>query len=282
MSGVSTTHLPRPVSDRPLAVLDIIDGAFAALRQRPRAMVGAVLPIVVPLRLLEAWVNRGALGGVGLSEMWSDPAALEAAAGTGWGGEAWILGWLVDSAIISIAGVAVAHLMAGWLEGRDPTGAQALLAVARRWWVVLAAWLLVRVIQVVATSLFVLPGFFAVVLLCAVSPVVAFERRGPLASVRRSVALLRPRLGPVMGVVLLTAFVSFVVAQAIEAIPVVIAAVLGPDQAWPLVAAAGILSSLVLVPFVAASATLVYLDQRYRTEGLDLELEALEVLPDGA
>jgi hypothetical protein len=35
----------------------------------------------------------------------------------------------------------------------------------------------------------------------------------------------------------------------------------------------------VVVPFVAASACLVYYDLRFRSEGLDLELEAAEVLP---
>jgi hypothetical protein len=270
---------PRPVSDRPLAVLDIIDGAFAALRQRPRVLVGVVLPIVVPLRVIEAWASRNVLGGLSLADVWADPSLAETGVGPGFGADLWVLSHLVESAAVTVGGVGVAVVMAGWLEGRDVSAGRALAVVARRWWAVALAWLLVRLIQLAAGALFVLPAVFAVALLSVVSPVLAFERLGPWQAVRRSVQLVRPRLGPVLGVVLLVGAVSFGISQAVESIPGIFAVALGPDRAWGLVAAATIVSSLVTVPFVAASATLVYLDQRYRLEGLDLEREAEEVLP---
>lgn len=281
MAGVPTPARPRPVSDRPLAVLDLLDGAFAALRQRPRTLVGVVLPVLVPVELLQAWSARDLLGGAGIADVLSDPTIAEEAAGAGPGITQTFVDLLATSFTVSVTGVAVAHVIAGWLQGREVTAGAALRATARRWWVVLLAWLCVRLVQAVATALFVVPGLVAVVLLSVTSPVVAFEGRGPLASIRRSVALVRPRFGPAVGVVLLVGIVSYGVSQAIETLPTVVAVVIGTDRAWPLLAASGILSSLVLVPFVTASAALLYVDLRFRSEGLDLELEAAEVLPRG-
>lgn len=281
MTGVSTAPPPRPVALRPLAVLDLVDGAFAALRQRPRTMIAVVLPILVPLELLQAWLARDLLGGVGLAELWADPTLLDEdpGAGTGATGLPVVVDLAATSFTVAVAGVAIAHVMAGWLEGREVSAGQALAAVARRWWVVLAAWLLGRLVVLVASALFVLPGLVAIVLLSVISPVLAIEGRGPLGAIRRSVALVRPRLGPVLVLVALTGIVSYGVSQAIESLPSAVALIIGPSLAWPLLAVSGILGSLVVVPFVAASACLVYLDLRFRTEGFDLELEAAEVLP---
>jgi hypothetical protein len=279
MGSTSGAARPRPVSDRPLAVLDIVDGSFAALRQRPRTLIAVVLPVLVPLEVLQAYLSRHVLGGVGLADVWADPTVAGEQASAGSSVVPMLTDLILGSLAVSVSGVAVAHVVTGWLEGRDPSAAQALGAVARRWWVVLSAWLVVRVLQALAAVVFVVPALFVVALLSVTSPVVAVEGRGPWASVRRSASLVRPRLGPVLGVVLLAGVVSYGVSQAIEALPATIALILGPDRAWPLLAASGILSSLVVVPFVAASATLTYLDLRFRTEGLDLERDASEVLP---
>jgi hypothetical protein len=254
-------------------VLDLLDGAFAALRQRPRTLVAVVLPVLVPVQVLQAYLARDLLGGAGLAEVMADPTLAEEAAVAGPGATGMLADLLLNSFTVSVTGVAVAHVVAGWLEGREVTAGEALRAVARRWWVVLVAWAAVRVLQVVGLVL------VPVVLLAVTSPVVAFEGRGPLASIRRSAALVRTRFGPAAGVVSLTALVSYGVSQAIGTLPSTVALVIGPGRAWPLLAATGIVTSLVLVPFVTAAAALLYLDLRFRAEGLDLELEAAEVLP---
>jgi hypothetical protein len=53
-----------------------------------------------------------------------------------------------------------------------------------------------------------------------------------------------------------------------------VAALIGFDAAWPLVALGGIVGQLVSAPFVAAATTLLYFDLRVRTEGLDIEFGA--------
>src|SRR5690606_29838296 len=67
---------------------------------------------------------------------------------------------------------------------------------------------------------------------------------------------------------------------AIGLLPTLLALLVGTDGAgWVLIAVANVLGSLLTMPVVAAATVLVYLDLRVRTEGLDLELEAAEVLP---
>lgn len=257
-------------------MLDIVDGAFAAVRQRPRTLVGCALPVIVPLALVQSWLTRRSARSV-WGSVWADgEAGADVAAADQL--VAWITGALFRSLAVSLAAVGVAAVMFGWFEGRDPGVRDGLAAMVRRSPVALSAWLLSRLAVLVATVL-VVPALPFVALFSLVSPVVAVERRGPLASLRRSWTLVVPRLWPVLGAVVLTATVSVVVAQSLSVIPGIAVGALGPERAWPVVAATEVLSSLLLVPFVAASATLLYVDQRYRVDGLDLEIEAAEVLP---
>src|SRR3546814_12414872 len=65
--------------------------------------------------------------------------------------------------------------------------------------------------------------------------------------------------------------------QALGLLPTVLALVVGTDGfGWVLLAASGVLTSLITMPVVAGATVLVYLDLRVRTEGLDLELRAPE------
>ena len=73
-----------------------------------------------------------------------------------------------------------------------------------------------------------------------------------------------------IGVILLLGLVDYGVSQAVGALPGFGALLLGPDRAWPLVAAASLLTSIILVPVNGAAMCLIYLDIRFRTEGLDL------------
>ena len=53
-----------------------------------------------------------------------------------------------------------------------------------------------------------------------------------------------------------------------------LAAVIGLESGWPLAALGAVIGQLLTTPFVAAATTLLYLDLRIRTEGLDIELAA--------
>jgi hypothetical protein len=68
--------------------------------------------------------------------------------------------------------------------------------------------------------------------------------------------------------------------MAIGLLPELISQILGTGGlGWLLAAAVGVLTQLITIPVVAGITVLIYLDLRVRTEGLDLELEAIEAFP---
>ena len=110
------------------------------------------------------------------------------------------VGGLKPRAPVAIAGVTVSWLIYGWFEGRDPTARQALAFTARRMGAILGAFVVIHLLQLVGFVLLVLPGLAAIVLSALTSPVLAVENLGPVASMRRSWALVRLRPGPVIGI----------------------------------------------------------------------------------
>ena len=282
VTNAGTGAAPAPIADRPLPLIDLIDGAFAALRQRPRTLVTTVAGLVLPASLLEGYLVRNALGGASLTEMMNDPTvAQEVSNQSAFGAEA-VLAYGIDWFVIAVSGVAVSRVVAGWLAGQDVTARQALGFTLRRWWVVLAVFFLNHLLQLIGLVLLVVPGLIAMVLFALASPVVAIEDLGPIETLKRSAALVKRRRGSVVGAVAMTAAVSYGVSNAVNLLPTLASLVLGPDRTWPLISAASMLSSLILVPFTSATMCLVYFDIRFRTEGLDLELRAMAMAREAA
>jgi hypothetical protein len=108
----------------------------------------------------------------------------------------------------------------------------------------------------------------------AVAPVMAIEGSGPLRAMRRSAAMVWPRLFPVMAVVVLAGVLVYFVVNALGTIPATAALLIGPQSAWPLLAVASILGNLVGTPIIASVATLIYFDGRIRQEGFDIQVMA--------
>lgn len=258
------------MTTQPLGVIDLLDGSFAALRQRARVIVASVAGLVIPVNLLQAWLARNYLGGAGLSQILSDPTVAQAGAEAdspfGW---AWLATQVLRLLMLAVGGVSVSRIIGSWIDGTDSTAGAALRHTARRLPAVLVAFVLIHLLQMVG-FLLVLPGLFAIVAFSLTSPVLALEPLGPIASMRRSARLVRRRPGPVLGVIALLGLVSYGVSQAVGTLPSLAALAIGTGRAWPLQAAAGAATSLILVPVTAAAMCLTYLDIRFRTEGLDL------------
>lgn len=260
-----------PISEGPLGVLDLLDGSFAVLRQRARVIVGIVAGLVLPVALLQAWASRDDLGGSSFSDLLSDPAA-----GTGATSPfaAYDLLFFVTRglglAVTAAGGVAVSRVVVGWLDGQDLSAFDALRFTGRRLPALAGSFVIVHALEGIGFLLLGIPGLAAILLCSLTSPVLAVEGLGPVASVRRSVELVRRRPGPLIGLTLLLVAVQYGVSQAVGALPGAVAVFVGPDRAWPLLAASNTLTSLILVPVTGAAMCLSYLDLRYRTEGLDL------------
>lgn len=273
---------PVPIAEEPLGVIDLLDGAFAALRQRPRAIVAIISWLVVPLSLFQAWLTRDDLGGATFGELLNDPTVAQEVSESTSLVDVGVLGSQVLAMLVTaVAGVSIARVVGGWVEGVDRGALDALRFTGRRSPAILAAFLLIHLAELVGFVLLVIPGLMVVVLSALTSPVLALESSGPIASIRRSWTLVRRRPGPVFGVIVLLAVVEYGVSQAIGTLPVLVSLIVGPDRAWPIVAAANLLTSIILIPVTTAAMCLTYLDIRFRTEGLDLR-RRIDDLFDGS
>jgi hypothetical protein len=146
--------------------------------------------------------------------------------------------------------------------------------------VTLVAWfvaLLLKALSIAACGV----GLVVVVpMFVVLSPVVAVEGLGPLASIGRSWRLSTRRRA---GTMILLVIASFLLTIAFQLIVGLIGAVIQGqvigDAAWGWIVL-GVLSvafQLFVVPLQACWAALAYLDLRVRSEGVDLEMEAADV-----
>jgi hypothetical protein len=102
--------------------------------------------------------------------------------------------WLLSSGMVVI-------MARDALAGREPVLADALAAVVGRLWAVTVASSLGMTIVTVGLLLFVLPGLVAAMLLVFTLPAVLLDGHGAVDGMRRSVAVVRRHVGPVIGVV---------------------------------------------------------------------------------
>lgn len=255
--------------------MDLLDGSFAALRQRARSIVTIVAGLVVPLSIFQGWISRDDLGGATFGDLINDPTvAQEVSDSSSVFGAGFFVSQLLGLLVTAIAGVAVARVVHGWFEGRDTTVAEALIFTGRRMGAILVSFAVIHVLEGVGFVLLIVPGMAVLVLSSLTSPVLAVENLGPVASMRRSWELVRRRTGTTIGLILLLGLVQYGVSQAVGTLPSLGALALGPDRAWPLVAVANMMTSIILIPVSGAAMCLTYLDIRFRTEGLDLRRRA--------
>lgn len=301
-AGTAHSSRPGPVAVRPLNLGEVLDGAFKLFVANWRTILLVAGIFIVPLQLLAAYLQRDLMG-AGLLEMFTDPSAAEAFLETGGPGEdgAVLLG-AVNGVLITplVTGAVVAVVAASYLGGETTTGA-ALGSAVRRWWALIASWLLLLLATgvpfavagalIAAAAVVGLPvpvvvlvgivlvlgaiaaALAASALFAAAVPAIVVERLGPVQGLARSWRLLRPRLLPVLGTIVLTALLVMVIGMALGGVPQFLGLLVG-GLGWLLVAVGSILAGLVTTPLLAIVLTLLYFDGRVRQEGLDLRLAA--------
>lgn len=257
---------------RPLATFEIVDQATVFWRRYVGTVVAVTLLLTLPVQVASALTCRTGRPCAGVSpSLWGATAGLDSgAAGAG------VTLLLALAAVLAgqVAAAAVAHLVTADRLGNDLTTGAALRLAVRQSPKVAVAWVLGHLLLVVSAVTVIGPVIVAPLLL-VVTPVVAIERAGPVAGLRRSMRLGRTRYWPVLGVYLASGLVATLLGLAFSALPLAFT-LYGPLGAWSWLfeAAAAQLQVLVTVPTTAAAATLAYLDLRVRAEGLDLHLDA--------
>jgi hypothetical protein len=267
------------VALRPMTVADVLDGGFAVVKARPARIMAITAVFVIPTHLLTAYLQRDASGGLGVVDFVSqDPVVLNEQVDQGNQVMAFVLAILIPAIALVYVAAAIAHLVSQWIMGRDAPAGEMLRVAGRRSWALLGSFVIVKLAETAGVFACYIGLLFVMPLFVVVAPVIGVEGGGPVAAVARSVRLIRSRYFPTMGVALLMGIVALLLGNALAALPQGLAAWVGYEDGWPLLALGSILAQVVVLPFVAAATVLLYFDLRVRTEGLDLEMAAVDVL----
>jgi hypothetical protein len=265
-------EVPSPVPLRPMTAADILDGAIAVIKAAPRSVFVIAATFVIPLELVTAWVQRESLADRGFAGALSAATSSSGSSDSGFTAASVLL-LILSGLVLSLITGAIAHLVSSWYADKVPTPGDAIRASLRRAPALIVAWFIVHLAEGAATVLLVVPLLFVMPLFLVTAPAIAIEGLGPWAGVRRSWQLTRVRYGAILGVGLLIAIVSTLLTVALSGLSLAFSFF---SFGWIIDVVCRSGSSLVTEPFVAAAATLVYLDLRIRAEGLDLELDIAE------
>ncbi|MFV0258561.1 MAG: hypothetical protein ACK5PP_08965 [Acidimicrobiales bacterium] len=257
-----------PVTDRPLGALGLIDGAFAVIRYRPRTVFLGLAWILVPAAVIRILLSRR-VGG-------NDPFGAGTALGLfnlGSGAESTLIA-VLDLVVAGLAGLPMALLVNAWFQGRDPGPWELTrqgLGSVRYWVIPFALTKMITAVGALLLPVLIVPlVFFSVA-----SPVVAVERTGPLATLRRCRDLVNGHLGQGLKVYLLAAVVSTIGRVSVLAVALLPDTLPLPwEDPWLIGTAGNLLAFSVITPFNAAAMALLYLDLRFRREGIDLTRRA--------
>ena len=279
--ATASTPPPPPALPRlgPMTVSDILDGGFAILRQAPATIIALTAVFVVPIQALGAWLNRGADGLDLDTVLQQGDTSFQLGGSSGVSGAAGLVLQAGPMLALVFVAAALARLVSAWHVGHDLSLGSLLRGSLIGAWPLLASWVLVHALEAVSVIGLVLPlavmSWFLVT-----APVIGAEGLGPIKAMRRSARLVGRRFWMVLALALLSFLVESLFETAIGLLPTLLTSFLGTDGVgWVLPAAVGILTSLITMPVVAGITVLVYLDLRVRTEGLDLELAAIEAFP---
>jgi hypothetical protein len=260
-----------PVFERALTVADVLDGAFQVIKARPRVIIGISAMFVLPVGILVAIADFGALGGDIVATL-TDPDTFEQGNSTGGADIGFtIVAGLVTSAMVTLMAPPIARVVEAWYLGRELTAWAAVRSLGWSWLSVLVAFVAVHVIEALGSVALVLPGLAAMALLLPVAPVIALERIGPFAAIKRSISLSKRRFWSILWIALLSGLVATTLSLMLPLLPLAIVSVVGFGGEQYVVGAATIAASLLVLPFVAGAAVMAYFDLRVRTEGLDIQ-----------
>jgi len=263
----------------------ILDAGFSAVRFRFVRAVAVSLVILGPLvvvptvfsaseqfRALDAAQQQGSTGQVFGGGLGTDFSSIGV-----WGWLATIGSYLATG----LVGVAMAGFLGGWVVGRDPSFGDILRLVGRASPAVVVAALVTLPLKGLGFLVCLIGALVPMVWFMLISPVIALERAGPFAAIKRSFRLINRRFMPALGQVVLCGLIVTVLGTVASAI---VAALSATDSATWLVWLAGSLTMVLRVLTAClhgAWATLLYFDIRTRSEGIDLEMriQALEMNP---
>ncbi|MFW0788050.1 hypothetical protein [Gordonia sp. CPCC 205333] len=290
-------HKPGIIPLRPLGLGDILGGALTAITTNLRAVAAISAVIAVASALITL------LGSVLMDAVSLDDDNVVAALGG-----ITTLSIAASVVLTSILTGALAYPTSRAVEGRYPPLSRCWERLAPRIPAVLAVgaieFVIITVPLMLVTAIFATAGaastsalavlgllviLIAVVALTVVTTFIAFalpitvlEKLGPIDSLRRSVALVRPVFWRVFGILLLVGLIIGIAGSVITSPAEFVGSVTeevagGASATTTKLATSTILSAVadfITLPFLATTVTLLYTDTRIRLEGFDITLIA--------
>ena len=294
---------------RPLQLGEILDRAVHLYRRNFLQYVGIVAVVQVPIALIQILISLTAFGNTftRLGDILSNPAAAPASPFAVLG-PSYFIGASLNTLVsilgfIMLQGVATAALtaaVAGSYLGRPPASIRdAYRSVKEKWLPVVGALLLAIVLAIALGIWWLIPcfGWFTgggmllflwYVIVPMLAPIIILEGGSPTVAWRRAWTLARRRFWWVLGFALILYLFNLLVVAGPATLVTVGGQFLSGNpleitserftvqtivQSFAL-----LITGLFYLPLQVASMTLLYLDLRVRTEGLDLTLAA-ESLP---
>ncbi len=226
-----------------MALGEIIDASITLYRNNWQVLAGIVAVFVVPLSIVGAMLNEQGGGG-------------QAAA------------FLLSVLIGPLMGGAISRAAGELYLGRKPEVGSAISFTMSR----IAPLLIVTVLTTLAVILglvaLIIPGFILMVRLYFSSIIVVLENRDGTDAMRRSFDLTKGHSWRLVGAALVIAIITAVVSGILQ-IPILFL-----TSNLVAVTAISALIQVLVTPFSAVAAVLLYFDLRVRKEAFDLELLA--------
>jgi hypothetical protein len=238
--------MPAPAL-RPRSMVEIIDASFQILRRNYLSLVTATVALALPVVVLRLVLP--------VTMQWLPQ----------------ILSWLLQTA----SSAAVVLLVSETYLGREADVGAALRTVFSRFGSIFGASLMQGIIVGLGLLLLIVPGIIFLAWTFAMPAVVVLENSGAGESFTRSRELTRGSVGRILGTLLVTYILFFVIVISLAMAAGTVVGLSGGSGVAAKVIG-DVLASLIF-PMVAVVTTLLYYDLRIRKEGFDLEVMAQEL-----
>ena len=132
-SRIAAGPPPLPVPLEPMTVSDLLDGAWAIVKSRPRTVLSVTAIIVVPIELVSAFLQHRVSRGFDLTSLFVTQPGTNSSSVPGLGlfGAAYLASALTALSYFFLGG-ALARLVSSWYAGGDLSAKQAVLASLRK------------------------------------------------------------------------------------------------------------------------------------------------------
>ena len=289
---------PGVIALRPLNIGDILDGAITAIRRHPLLVLGLGAVMAVITAGLTFLVQKYALADLEnlASTAELGPGATEEEARDlvfGAFGDLLLVllpTTLISSLLMTVTTGLMAAVMGRAALGREVTFGVAWREVQPRLLPLFGVAFVYALVTTIGLMLCIIPGVLAWVFWALAAPALVLERGTFRQALSRSVKLVSGAFWRVLGILFLARIIeSFF--ENIISIPFslgsgVFEQILNPGKAFVpstgdllLQSAGQIIAGTIGIPFVTLVTVIVYLDQRMRREGMDIELARAAGVP---